>query len=61
MTTRAERGGGLALTGICLGFFLVLFDATAVNVATGGIARGLGAPVITCSGCSTPIPWRSRP
>jgi DHA2 family methylenomycin A resistance protein-like MFS transporter len=32
-----------ALPGICLGFFLVLFDATAVNVATGGIATGLGA------------------
>jgi MFS transporter, DHA2 family, methylenomycin A resistance protein len=47
ITTRTERGGGLALTGICLGFFLVLFDATAVNVATGGIARGLGASVIT--------------
>ena len=47
MTTRTGRGGGLALTGICLGFFLVLFDATAVNVATGGIARGLGASVIT--------------
>lgn len=46
MTTRTERGGGLALTGICLGFLLVLFDATAVNVATGGIARGLGASVI---------------
>lgn len=44
---RAERGGTLALTGICLGFFLVLFDATAVNVATGGIARGLGASVVT--------------
>src|SRR5215470_2181638 len=47
MPTRTERGGGLALTGICLGFFLVLFDATAVNVATGGITRGLGASVIT--------------
>lgn len=42
-----ERGDGLALTGICLGFFLVLFDATAVNVATGGIAHGLGASVVT--------------
>jgi MFS transporter, DHA2 family, methylenomycin A resistance protein len=41
------RGGGLPLTGICLGFFVVLFDATAVNVATGGIASGLGASVIT--------------
>lgn len=41
------RGGaGLALTGICLGFFLVLFDATAVNVATGDIAGSLGASVI---------------
>ncbi|HLH57944.1 MAG TPA: MFS transporter [Streptosporangiaceae bacterium] len=40
-----RRGGALALTGICLGFFLVLFDATAVNVATGGIASGLGAPM----------------
>lgn len=38
---------GLPLTGICLGFFVVLFDATAVNVATGGIASGLGASVIT--------------
>ncbi len=44
--TRAERGGGLALTGICLGFFLVLFDATAVNVATGDIAGSLGVSVI---------------
>src|SRR5882757_6300565 len=42
----AEGGGGLALTGICLGFFLVLFDATAVNVATGVIAGSLGASVI---------------
>jgi len=41
------RGGGLPLTGICLGFFVVLFDATAVNVATGGIASGLGASVVT--------------
>ena len=37
--------GGLPLTGVCLGFFLVLFDATAVNVATGGIARSLGTSV----------------
>ncbi|HEY0807888.1 MAG TPA: MFS transporter [Pseudonocardiaceae bacterium] len=35
----------MALTGICLGFFLVLFDATAVNVATGNIAGSLGASV----------------
>jgi MFS transporter, DHA2 family, methylenomycin A resistance protein len=47
MATSSERGSGLALTGICLGFFLVLFDATAVNVATGGIASGLGASVTT--------------
>ncbi len=41
------RGGaGVALTGICLGFFVVLFDATAVNVATGDIAGSLGASVI---------------
>ncbi len=40
----ADRG--LALTGICLGFFLVLFDATAVNVGTGSIASSLGASVI---------------
>jgi len=41
------RGGeGLALTGICLGFFLVLFDATAVNVATGDIAGSLDASLI---------------
>ncbi|HWL96200.1 MAG TPA: MFS transporter [Nocardioidaceae bacterium] len=36
----------MALAGICLGFFLVLFDATAVNVAGGGIAGSLGASVI---------------
>src|SRR5262249_61953311 len=36
---RAERGGGRALTGICLGFFLVLSDATAVNVATGVVPQ----------------------
>jgi len=36
----------MALTGICLGFFLVLFDATAVNVATGDISASLGASVI---------------
>jgi len=41
------RGGArVALTGICLGFFVVLFDATAVNVATGAIAASLGASVI---------------
>lgn len=40
----ADRG--LALTGICLGFFVVLFDATAVNVGTGSIAASLGASVI---------------
>lgn len=31
-----------ALTGICLGFFVVLFDATAVNVATSVAGRELG-------------------
>lgn len=40
------RGGGLALGGICLGFVLVLFDATAVNVAAGDIATSLGASVV---------------
>lgn len=44
---RSGHGGALALTGICLGFFLVLFDATAVNVATGDIATALGASVVT--------------
>jgi DHA2 family methylenomycin A resistance protein-like MFS transporter len=33
------------LTGICLGFLVVLFDATSVNVATGAIAGSLGASV----------------
>jgi MFS transporter, DHA2 family, methylenomycin A resistance protein len=47
MAPGTGRGGGLALTGICLGFFVVLFDATAVNVATGGIASGLGASLVT--------------
>ena len=42
----AEDGGYLALAGICLGFLVVLFDATAVNVATGAIASSLGASVI---------------
>ncbi|MEO3794317.1 MFS transporter [Nonomuraea sp. B10E15] len=41
------RGSALALTGICLGFFLVLFDATAVNVAAGDIAADLGASMVT--------------
>src|SRR5882724_10896140 len=41
----AVGGGGLALTGICLGFLVVLFDATSVNVATGAIAGSLGASV----------------
>ncbi|MBF8189380.1 MFS transporter [Nonomuraea sp. K274] len=45
-SARGGSGGGLALSAICLGFFLVLFDATAVNVATGDIATGLGASVI---------------
>lgn len=42
----ARIGEGLALTGICLGFFLVLFDATAVNVATGSIASELDTSVV---------------
>ena len=33
------------MTGICLGFLVVLFDATSVNVATGAIAGSLGASV----------------
>jgi DHA2 family methylenomycin A resistance protein-like MFS transporter len=37
--TRAD----LALLAICLGFFLVLFDATAVNVAIGPISEAFGA------------------
>ena len=38
VTTRTERGAGLDLTGICFGS-LVLFDATAVNVATGVVPQ----------------------
>lgn len=46
--TRAgtQAPGDLALAGICLGFLVVLFDAAAVNVATGDIAGSLGASVV---------------
>ncbi len=40
----------LALVGICLGFLLVLFDATAVNVAVESVRRSIG-------GSATTIPW----
>ena len=40
----------LALVGICLGFLLVLFDATAVNVAVESVRRSIG-------GSDTTIPW----
>lgn len=40
----------LALAGICLGFLLVLFDATAVNVAVESVRRSIG-------GSDTTIPW----
>ncbi|MBO0851404.1 MAG: MFS transporter [Pseudonocardia sp.] len=46
MCAGTQARSGLALTGICLGFLVVLFDATAVNVATGDIAGSLGASVV---------------
>ena len=46
-STIADR---LALVGICLGFLLVLFDATAVNVAVESVRRSIG-------GSDTTIPW----
>lgn len=46
MTAESRRDGGLALAGICLGFVVVLFDATAVTVATGDVAVSPGASVV---------------
>lgn len=41
----SAHGRDVALPAVSLGFLLVLFDATAVNVATGEIGRSLGASV----------------
>ena len=50
MPVTAENRDRLALVGICLGFLLVLFDATAVNVAVESVRRSIG-------GSDTTIPW----
>ncbi len=44
--TRSEAGplgGHLSILAVCVGFFVIQIDATAVNVALPSIARGLGA------------------
>jgi DHA2 family methylenomycin A resistance protein-like MFS transporter len=48
MTTHAfaiERARPYGLYAICFGFFLVLFDTTALNVAVGAIHREFGGPM----------------
>lgn len=40
------RSDGLSLLGVSLGFFVVLFDATAVNVASGPIGGALDASLV---------------
>ena len=50
-------GGRLSLLAVCVGFFVIQIDATAVNVALPSIAQGLGASIRTCSGWSTPTRW----
>jgi DHA2 family methylenomycin A resistance protein-like MFS transporter len=41
----SRRGDAAVLLGICLGFFVILLDATAVNVALGAIAASLGGSI----------------
>lgn len=42
-TDAGPRGGRLSLLAVCVGFFVIQIDATAVNVALPSIARGLNA------------------
>ena len=42
---RFQDRGAVALLGICLGFFVILLDATAVNVALGAISSSLGGSI----------------
>jgi len=40
----------MVLAVVCVGYFLVLLDVTALNVAVPSIGAGLGVGVTGCSG-----------
>src|SRR3954468_15516637 len=44
-STAFRERDAVALLGICLGFFVILLDATAVNVALGAISSALGGSI----------------
>ncbi|MCE0447125.1 hypothetical protein LT493_30220 [Streptomyces tricolor] len=57
--SRGRRAG--ALTGISLGYFMVLLDTTVLSVAEPDLASSLGSRRPDCSGRSPATPWCSRP
>src|SRR4051794_16797676 len=44
-STAFRERDAVVLVGICLGFFVILLDATAVNVALGAISSSLGGSI----------------